>query len=236
MKEKPITYPIRINKYLAEKKYSTRVGADELIKKGLVRINGRTAVLGDKIQNPSDMVEVLSLQKSYSYYAYNKPVGIVTTSPQKDEQAILDITRFPKKVFPLGRLDKDSHGLILLTDDGRITKRLLEPQFDHEKEYYIRVDKPVAPDFLKKLERGVVIDGYKTKPCTAHKLGADSFTIILTEGKNRQIRKMCQELGRTVLDLRRVRIMNIQIGTLPEGAFREIEGKELRVLLASLGL
>ncbi len=236
MKEKPITYPIRINKYLAEKKYSTRVGADELIKKGLVRINGRAAVLGDKIQNESDTVEVLTLQKSYSYYAYNKPAGIVTTSAQKGERAILDVTRFPKKVFPLGRLDKDSRGLILLTDDGRITKRLLEPAYDHEKEYAIRVDKPIASDFLKKLERGVVIDGYKTKPCKASKLGADNFTIILTEGKNRQIRKMCQALGQTVVDLRRVRIMNIQLGTLPEGEFREIQGKELRMLLTSLGL
>src|SRR3989344_9257034 len=186
-------FPMRINKYLARKKYCTRREADTLIEKGLVMLNGKHAVLGDKVQE-KDVVEVKFRQKKYHYYAYNKPRGIITHSPQGDEVDIASSIPL-KGVFPIGRLDKDSEGLLILTDDGRITDKLLNPDEAHEKEYLVATKEELAENFKKKMESGVDIEGYMTKPAIVRVLGTNKFSIALTEGKKHQIRRMCAALG-----------------------------------------
>ena len=229
-------YPIRINKYLAQNNYSTRTGADELIKKGLVTINGRKAILGDKVEK-DDKVEVSKKapKKSYVYYAYNKATN-VSTNPDPKSKDILSVTTFPEKVFPIGRLDKDSHGLIILTNDGRVTDRLLSPKYVHEKEYVVRVD-PAFPDtFINKMGNGVKFDGFVSKKCKVWRKGKDTFHIVLTEGKKRQIRRMSEALHHEVTDLKRIRVMNINLDKIPLGTFREIKDDELNELLRLLKL
>ena len=229
-------YPIRINKYLAQKNYATRTGADELIKKGLVTINNRKAVLGDQVLE-GDKVVVVSKGKEnkYVYYAYNKAMGI-STNPDPKSKDILKATKFPVKVFPIGRLDKDSHGLIIMTNDGRVTDRLLSPKYIHEKEYVVRVEPAFSDKFLELMANGVKFDGFLSKKCKVWRKNKDTFNIILTEGKKRQIRRMCEALHHKVIDLRRIRIMNIELGKIPFGEFKEIDGKELDQLLKSLKL
>ena len=235
-------YPIRINKYLAQNNYSTRVGGDELIKKGLVFLNGRKAVLGDKVYEGDEViVKTKNSQKEYVYYAYNKNVN-VSTNPDENSKDILKVTKFPTKVFPVGRLDKDSHGLIIMTNDGRITDRLLSPKYVHEKEYVVKVEPGFTDKFIKLMGNGVHFDGFISKKCkiwpTNIKNGVskDTFNIVLTEGKKRQIRRMCEALHHNVIDLKRIRIMNIELGNIAYGEFREIKGKELETLLKSLNL
>ncbi len=229
-------FPMRINKYLALKKYTTRRGADDLIKEGKVFINGKKAILGDKVEE-KDNVEVRfrGKVKPMLYYAYNKPKGIITHSPQEGEKEIRDILKI-KGVFPVGRLDKDSHGLIILTNDGRIIDRLLSPKYDHEKEYVVRTKTPLRPSFKKHMEAGVVIENEKTKPCKVKVLNEKVFSITLTEGKKHQIRRMCVALHLEVEDLNRVRVMNIRLGKLMPGEHRPIEGKELEEFLKLLDL
>ena len=233
--EKP-EFPIRINKYLALHGHSTRRGADVLIESKQVFINGKHAVLGDKVEE-KDVVEVRlkGKQKVYKYIAYNKPRGIVTHSAQDGEKEIL--TEVPVKgVFPIGRLDKESHGLIILTDDGRITDRLLGPSYKHEKEYVVKTKEKLRSSFKEKMEAGVQIDDEKTAPCRVNILNDFAFKIILTEGKKHQIRRMCVALFQEVLDLQRIRIMNIKITHLAEGDYREIKDEELKTFLHSLEL
>ncbi|HYF10217.1 MAG TPA: pseudouridine synthase [Candidatus Paceibacterota bacterium] len=233
--EKPL-FPMRINKYLAHKGYATRTGADALIEAGKVFINGVPAVLGAKVEE-SDMVEVRDSRKpaSYLYYAYHKPVGVITHSPQRGEkEAKEDIP--VKGVFPVGRLDKDSYGLLILTNDGRITDRLLNPDYAHDKEYVVTVRKPLANNWKTRMERGVDIEGYLTKESKVEILDERTFAITLTEGKKHQIRRMCAALGNDVEDLKRVRVMNIRLGDLKPGSYRKIEGAELTEFLRSLGL
>jgi 23S rRNA pseudouridine2604 synthase len=214
-------YPMRINKYLALKKISTRRGADELIKNKKVFINGKLAVLGSKV-NETDKVEVKGAkEKEYKYFAYNKPVGIETNSPRAD-------------LFPLGRLDKNSHGLLILTNDGRITDSLLNPKYFHEKEYVVRAKEKLRSSFKQKMEAGVNIEGYHTKKCKVRILNDFTFRIILTEGKKHQIRRMCSALFQEVADLKRERIMNIELGNLKPNTIREIKGAELALFLKSL--
>lgn len=226
-------FPMRINRYLAGKKYCTRREADTLIEKGLVMINGRRAVLGDKVQE-NDTVEVKFRQKKYRYYAYHKPRDIITHSPQGGEVDIASSIPL-KGVFPIGRLDKDSEGLIILTDDGRITDALLNPDFAHEKEYVVTTKEELASNFKEKMERGVNIEGYQTKPAIVRMLGPNRFSIILTEGKKHQIRRMCAALGLTTARLQRRRIMHISIGGLKPGQYRPINGVALSTFLKSLG-
>jgi len=229
-------YPIRINKYLSDKKIASRREADELIEQGKVSINGRKAKLGEMVQE-TDKVEVKGVLKKLVYLAFNKPKGIITHSPQKGETSIDDILKFDAKVFPMGRLDKDSRGLIILSNDGRITDRLLNPVFDHEKEYEVQVDRKISKEFIKQMERGVKLDGgYVTQKCKAEKTGDLSFSVILTEGKKRQIRRMCSALGYGVSDLNRVRIMNIKLGALQGAHCRVLSGKELDGFLSDLNL
>src|SRR3989344_6542858 len=229
-------YPMRINKYLASKKYCTRREADQVIKKARVFINGRLAVLGDKITE-RDSVEVKWRAKNCRYYAYNKPRGIITHSPQVEEEE--DITMILpanlKNVFPVGRLDKDSFGLIILTDDGRIVDPLLNPDFVHEKEYWVTTTKNLPADFKERVEKGVDIGGYVTKPCKIELLSYNKFSITLTEGKKHQIRRMCGVFGLDASGIERKRIMNVRLGHLPPGEHRPIQGKELQDFLKALG-
>jgi len=225
---------MRINKYLAAQKHTTRRGADELIKKKLVTINGRIAVLGDKVQATDTVALLGAKEKKYAYYAYFKPRGIVTHSPQEGEEDIAMHISL-KGVFPLGRLDKDSYGLIILTNDGRITESLLSPEAGHEKEYEVRVAQKLRPSFAEHMEQGVDIGDYVTKKCSVEVMGSSSFNITISEGKRHQIRRMCAALHVDVTDLKRVRIMNIKLGTLAEGDYREIKGQELATFLSGLG-
>ena len=227
MRMKNPKFPMRINRYLAWQKHSTRRGGDELVKKKQVLINGRFAELGDKV-NEKDVVEVLKSKKpkSYLYFAYNKPAGETTDTP----------IFLNKDIFPLGRLDKDSHGLMLLTNDGRVTDRLLNPEYAHEKEYIVVIKEKLRPNFKQKMEAGVDIEGYKTKKCKVEILNNFTFKIALTEGKKHQIRRMCVALRNEVKDLKRTRILNIELGNLPAGSHRAIGGEELNMFLKNLGL
>ncbi len=230
--------PIRINRYLALKQYCSRREADKLIERGLVLLNGKPAVLGALVKE-GDEVSLRSgfkkVEEGRVYLAFNKPVGIVSHSPEEGQQSISDIFRYKTRVFPIGRLDKDSHGLIILTNDGRITGKLLEPEHEHEKEYIVEVDKPIVGRFLDRMAKGVLIDGYRTKPASVKRIKARVFNITLTEGKKRQIRRMCLALGYTVTDLERVRILNIGLGGIKEGQARVITGQELKSFLNKLG-
>jgi len=233
--EKPI-YPMRINKYLALNKHSTRRGADLLITKKQVFINGRLAVLGDKVIE-KDQVEVRfrGKQKPYIYIAYHKPKGVVTHSAEEGEKEIKHEVAV-KDIFPVGRLDKESSGLIILTNDGRITERLLGPEFAHEKEYLVKVKGALRSSFKEKMEAGVKIDREKTSRCKVQIIDDHTFKVILTEGKKHQIRRMCVALFQEVADLKRIRIMNVELGKLAPGAHRTLIGEELQTFLHSLDL
>ena len=213
---------MRINKYLADKKISTRRGADELIKQKKVFLNGKLAVLGDQVEE-TDKIEIRGAEKKeYKYYAYNKPIGIETDSPRED-------------LFPLGRLDKASHGLLILTNDGRITDALLNPKYVHEKEYSVKTKEKLRSNFKQKMEAGVNIEGYKTQKCKVQILNDNTFRVTLTEGKKHQIRRMCSALFQEVADLKRERIMNIKLDKLGLNSLREIKGEELKTFLKSIG-
>ncbi len=221
---------------MALNNYATRKEADELIKKGLVTINNQKAILGD-IVNEGDVV-ILSNKapkKDYIYYAYNKQVG-VSTNKDSDSKDILSVTKFPTSVFPIGRLDKDSHGLIIMTNDGRVTDRMLSPKYVHEKEYMVKVDPAFSDTFVSMMGNGVHFDGFISKKCEVMRKNKDTFHIVLTEGKKRQIRRMAEALHHKVIDLMRIRVMNVELGKLNQGEFREIKGKELDTLLISLQL
>ncbi len=240
-------FPMRINKYLSHVHKITRKTGDELIEKKQVKINGKVAVLGDKVIE-TDVVELAqkeltSMQKDHAYFAYNKPVGLVTHSPERDEvdikQALMKGSSLPphiaKSLFPIGRLDKKSTGLIILTNDGRITDRLLNPEYIHDKEYIVTTVQPLPNFFKKVMEGGMQIGDYKTKPCVIKLMGPKIFSIVLTEGKRHQIRRMCEALRVDVKDLKRTRVMNIHLGKLAPGALRKIEGVELDKFLKELG-
>ncbi len=231
---------MRINKYLAQQGHSTRRGADELITAHKVYINGRLAVLGDKIED-GDKVEVRPSKrpKQYVYFAFNKPRGVITHSPQGEEQDIKDAIKNVKEaagVFSIGRLDKDSHGLIILTNDGRITDRLLNPDREHEKEYRVKASLKLRDSFAGVMAAGVDIGDYVTKPCSVTRTGDFTFRITLKEGKKHQIRRMMDALHNGVKELERVRVMNIKLDGLKSGALRKIDGEELAMFLKSLGL
>ena len=233
-------YPIRINKYLAHQGIASRREADVLVAAGKVLINGVKARNGDQVTE-TDKVELLGATKTKSYLAYYKGRGIITHSPSEKE---VDIAQRLLKdygidnVAPIGRLDKDSEGLMILSNDGRITGPLLDPESDHEKEYEVTVDKAIGGMFIKAMTAGVDIEGYRTKPAkvTAHKTNDKKFTIILTEGKKHQIRRMCAALGYQIQALKRVRIMSIKLDKLKPNQYRKIAGPELKDFLKELGL
>lgn len=228
-------FPVRINKYLAEERHSTRRGADELISQGKVFINGRQAKLGEMV-NREDRVEIKyrgEKTKKLVYLAYNKPRGVITHSAEAGEEDVNDKVPI-EGVFPVGRLDKDSSGLIILTNDGRIIDRLLNPEYYHEKEYVVTTKEKLRSNFKHKMEAGVQVEREKTRPCKVEIMGEKKFKIILTEGKKHQIRRMCVALFQEVDTLKRVRVMNVEIGKLKENEYRNIEGKELGAFLDSL--
>jgi 23S rRNA pseudouridine2604 synthase len=236
-----IEFPIRINRYLFLKGYCSRRQADKMISAGEVMINGVPAELGTKVKE-HDKVEVSKrvqeLPKNYEYYLFNKPQGVVSHNPQHGEKSVEDF--FPnsetKKLAPVGRLDKDSTGLMFITNDGRIIDKMLNPRYDHEKEYYVKVDKPLKESFARKMSSGVDIEGYTTKPAKVEASGNRSFTITLTEGKKHQIRRMCAALGYQVRDLRRKRIMHLTLDGIRPGQFRPLTIEEKIHLLKYLGL
>ncbi|GGG15929.1 23S rRNA pseudouridine(2604) synthase RluF [Paenibacillus aceti] len=221
---------MRINKFISETGYCSRREADKLVESGKVTINGETAVLGSQAE-PGDDVRIngISLQEKPSkqvYIALNKPVGITSTTEQHIKGNIVDFVGHEERIFPIGRLDKDSEGLILLTSDGDIVNRILRSEGKHEKEYIVTVNRPITPSFLKAMGEGVRILGTMTLPCRITRISDRTFRIILVEGKNRQIRRMCSALGYEVKKLQRIRIMNIQLGSLKVGAWRDLTEAE----------
>ena len=228
-------FPVRINKYIAHKGYTTRRGADELIEKGYVFINKKPAVIGQMVE-ANDIVEIRGhTHKTFDYIAFNKPKGVVTHSPQKYEKEIKDILDM-KGVFPIGRLDKNSHGLMILTNDGRVTDKLLNPDYKHDKEYIVTTKLKLRSSFKEKMEAGVQLEDYKTKPAKIVIVDENTFRITLTEGKRHQIKRMVVALFNEVTDLKRIRIMNINLGRIRSGAYRRIEGAELEGFLGDLGI
>lgn len=224
---------IRINKFISEKGICSRREADKLIKEGRVTINGIKAETGSKVKK-GDIVKLdgklLKNKENLVYIALNKPVGIVSTTEKKVKNNIIDFVNYPKRIFPIGRLDKDSQGLILLTNDGDIVNKILRAGNNHDKEYIVTVDKPITPEFIKGMSMGVKILGTITKPCIVKKESKYVFRIILTQGLNRQIRRMCEVFGYKVLKLNRIRIMNINLKDLPIGKWRYLTGEELITL------
>ena len=220
---------MRLNKFISESGKASRRGADKLIEEGRVKINGRKAKIGDQVK-PGDEVMVngqrLRLARNNVYIALNKPVGITCTTEKNVKGNIIDLVNHPLRIFNIGRLDKDSDGLILLTNDGDIVNEILRAENNNEKEYIVSVDKPITPEFIEKMSKGVRILGTKTLPCYVEQLSKYEFKIILTQGLNRQIRRMCEALGYEVYRLQRVRIMNIHLGNLPIGQWRDLTKKE----------
>lgn len=226
--------PTRINKYLSEIGHCSRRGADKLLEQGRITINGKVPELGEKVQE-GDVVAVDgnvvgNRTEKHVYIALNKPRGIVCTTDRRVEKDnIVDFVGHPQRIFPIGRLDKPSEGLILMTSDGDIVNKILRARNNHEKEYVVSVDKPIRQEFITKMRNGVPILDTVTRKCYVEQIGARSFRIILTQGLNRQIRRMCEHLGYRVTKLKRVRIMNINLD-LPLGDWRDLKTHELKEL------
>ena len=234
-----VTYPIRINRYLYLAGICSRREADRLISRNEVYINGEPAVLGQKV-NLGDEVSIGEDTEARlaerEYFALYKPVGVVSHNPKEHEQAANELIQSKSTLFPLGRLDKASRGLMILTNDGRLTHAILSPEFEHEKEYTVTVDKRIPDTKLNALSRGVTIEGYKTKPATVTRAGQNKFRIVLTEGKKHQIRRMCAALGFTVKDILRTRIMHVGLGGLKPGHSRALTKSEVAGLLKAAQL
>ena len=228
---------MRINKYISESGKASRRGADKLITDGRVTINGKRATIGSQVEPGDDVIvdgNPIRVARNNVYIALNKPVGITSTTEKRVKGNIVDLVNHPLRIFNIGRLDKDSEGLILLTNDGDIVNEILRSEDRHEKEYIVSVDKPITPEFLKQMSEGVKILGTKTLPCKTVQLSKFDFKIILTQGLNRQIRRMCGELGYEVYRLQRIRIMNINLGKLPPGQWRDLSKKERTQLFREL--
>ncbi len=237
--EKDIEYPVRVNRYLYLTGICSRRAADKLIEKNEVFINNKVAVLGQKV-NEGDSVtlgsEAKKLQGSYKYYLYNKPVGVVSHNPQMGEKSAVNDANLPPDFAPVGRLDKASEGLMLLTNDGRIVDKLLNPKFAHDKEYFVKLDKPIKNFHIKIMRAGVDIEGYKTLPAEVVAITDRELAIVLTEGKKHQIRRMCAALGYQVTSLKRMRIMNLELGGLARSEVRSLTESEVATLLGSIGM
>ncbi|WP_434575199.1 23S rRNA pseudouridine(2604) synthase RluF [Riemerella anatipestifer] len=225
---------VRINKYLSEVGFCSRREADKILEQGRITINGKIPELGTKV-SAEDEIKVdgkliTEPKEEHVYIAFNKPVGIVcTTDTKREKNNIIDYIKYPKRIFPIGRLDKPSEGLILLTSDGDIVNKILRARNNHEKEYIVRVDKPITNKFLEQMRAGVPILGTVTRKCEVEQLDKMQFRIVLTQGLNRQIRRMCEYLGYEVKKLKRIRIMNIHLD-LPIGKWRELTPNEMKTL------
>lgn len=229
---------IRINKFFTEHGICSRREADRLVESGVITINGRVAKLGDQVES-SDVITreglVIPWGKPTLYIKYHKPVGVTTTSESHVARNIIAEIGHPERIFPIGRLDKDSSGLILLTNDGNIVNEILRAEFGHEREYLVQVDRPFDQAFLNRMSCGVVILGSVTRPCQMTRVGHDQFRIILTEGRNRQIRRMCHALGYRVTTLHRTRIMHITVKGLRVGEWKELRSQEREQLMQAVG-
>lgn len=232
--------PVRLNKYLAQAGLCSRREADRLIGEGKVLVDGKTAQTGQKVL-PGQKVQVegrsAEPEREMVLLAVNKPAGVVCTTEKKwNDLTIDEFLSYPKRVFSVGRLDKDSEGLLLMTNDGQLQDEIMRAANRHEKEYVVEVDRNMEKDFAEKMSRGVYLRelGVKTRPCKVQKLGKRRFSIVLTQGLNRQIRRMCKELGYQVTSLKRIRIMNIFLGDMPTGDCREVTDEEMEILYETL--
>jgi 23S rRNA pseudouridine2604 synthase len=225
---------VRLNKFISETGLCSRREADARIEAGRVTINGVVATLGMQV-GAGDVVCVdgqqVAGEQQHVYIALNKPVGVISTTERHVAGNILDLVKYPQRIFPIGRLDKDSEGLILLTNNGDIVNEILRSENEHEKEYVVTVDRPVTEIFLNGMASGVRILGTVTKPCKVRRVGPATFRIVLTQGLNRQIRRMCSFFGYKVVQLQRVRIINITLGDLQPGQWRQLTPAEVRGLL-----
>ncbi|HKU13685.1 MAG TPA: 23S rRNA pseudouridine(2604) synthase RluF [Steroidobacteraceae bacterium] len=225
---------MRLNKYISETGLCSRREADARIEAGRVTINGAVATLGMQVA-AGDVVcvdgQAVGGEQRHVYIALNKPVGVISTTERHVAGNILDLVDYPQRIFPIGRLDKDSEGLILLTNNGDIVNEILRSENEHEKEYVVSVDRPVTEIFLSGMASGVRILGTLTKPCKVRRVGAATFRIVLTQGLNRQIRRMCSFFGYKVQRLQRVRIINLTLGELKPGQWRQLTPQEVRGLL-----
>ena len=228
---------ISLNKFISATGICSRREADRWIEAGRVKINGQVAKRGNRVE-PEDQVlldgKPLQAKADVVYIALNKPPGITCTTERHDPKNIIDFVKHPQRIFPIGRLDKPSTGLILLTNDGDIVNRILREENEHDKEYIVRVNRPITKDFVAKMQAGIPILDTITKPCQVEQLGKSLFKITLTQGLNRQIRRMCEALDYKVVTLKRVRIMNIRLGKLPVGEWRDLTARELKNLKDSL--
>ena len=227
---------IRLNKYLSDAGVCSRRAADKAIEEGRVLVNDKPAEMGMRIGPDDDVVfdgkPVSNADKKPVLIAYNKPVGIVCTAEKREKNNIIDHINYPERIYPIGRLDKDSNGLILLTNQGDLVNKIMRAANAHEKEYIVTVDKDIDSDFINRMSAGVYLDELEvtTRKCQVEKLSKRTFKIILTQGLNRQIRRMCQMLGYRVRSLKRVRIMNIKLNDLQEDTYRDVTEAELKVL------
>jgi 23S rRNA pseudouridine2605 synthase/23S rRNA pseudouridine2604 synthase len=227
---------MRLQKYLSAAGVCSRRKGEELIQAGRISVNGVVASeLGTKVDPDFDMVEadgkVIHLNQKLVYIALNKPKDYVTSCNQNGQKVVLDLVDVPERIYPVGRLDKDSTGLLLLTNDGRLHHILSHPSFDHEKEYIVTLAKPIPDGALNHMARGLPMMGTKTRAARVKRISARRFRIVLQEGKNKQIRRMVRKVGNQVADLKRIRIANIKLGRLPQGAWRHLTKTELKRLL-----
>lgn len=225
---------VRLNKHIAESGLCSRREADAFIAAGQVRINGKVAGIGSTVQEGDEVIvkgRRIASRRRHVYIALHKPVGVTCTTDRRDPTNIIDFIGHPARIFPIGRLDKDSEGLILLTTHGDIVNDILRSEHQHEKEYLVTIDQPVTPEFVAAMSAGVRILGTRTKPCQVHKVDRQSFRIVLTQGLNRQIRRMCEVLGCEVQRLQRVRIINVKLAGLKPGRWRDLTPEELKGLL-----
>lgn len=229
---------MRINKYISERGICSRRQADQWIESGRVTVNGGVATLGTRIAEGDDVRvdgKPLGERRTAVYLVLNKPVGVECTTNRSVPGNIIDFLNYPERVFPIGRLDKDSDGLILLTNDGDIVNAILRAENEHEKEYVVTVDRPITEVFLASMSSGVRVLGRLTDPCRVNQVSKNVFRIVLTQGMNRQIRRMCSALGYTVRRLQRVRIMHIRLGNLEPGRWRYLTPEEHAALLPQIG-
>ncbi len=227
----------RLNKAISDSGYCSRRKADELISNGSVTLNDKSVNLGDRVM-PGDVIKVngqaISGPKNEVYIMLNKPVGVTCTTDQRVKGNVVDFINFPERIFHVGRLDKPSEGLLLMTNDGDIVNKILRAGNRHEKEYIVRVDRPINVEFIRRMSRGIPILNTVTKPCVVEQLSRFVFKIIIIQGLNRQIRRMCEYLDYQVINLKRIRIMNLELGKLPNGQWRHLTQEEISELQDSL--
>lgn len=230
---------MRLQKYLSAAGHCSRRKGEEIIQAGRVRVNGQVVCqLGAKVDSEKDRIDVdglrLKLTDAAIYIALHKPPGYITSCEQGDERIVLDLIDIPERIYPVGRLDKDSSGLLLLTNDGKLHHKLSHPSFDHEKEYEVSVATPIPTGALKRMAQGMTMMGSKTRPAEISRISGRRFRMVLREGRNRQIRRMVRKIGNRVVSLKRLRIANIRLGRMSEGSWRHLTAAEKKELLKIL--